>query len=60
MADKFHWNLAALAILPISAVFAPNKIAQIDAIYDVADDPATDRVRATALAAFAAKLLKKL
>lgn len=58
--QPFKWNMAALAIIPISAVNATTATAQIDAIYAVADDPATDPQRAVALLRLANKCLDKL
>jgi hypothetical protein len=56
----FILNIAALAIVPVSAITARTAYDQIDAIYACADDPSTPRDRATALARLAAKLHAKL
>lgn len=56
----FIFNMAALAIIPISAATAKTATAQIDAIYNVADDPNTPVDQATALAKLAGRLMQRL
>jgi hypothetical protein len=56
----FSFNLAALGIVPISAIMAKTAEDQIDAIYEVADDPKTEYHRAARLARLAGKLMKKI
>lgn len=56
----FKWNIAALTIIPIGAIKAATATDQIDMLYAVADDPATDPDRASALARLAGKCMDKL
>lgn len=56
----FHFNMASVGVVPILAFTAKTAEAQIDAIYNVADDPATPRDHATQLARLAGKMLKKI
>jgi hypothetical protein len=56
----FSLNAAALVIVPLSAIKATTAVAQIDAIWDAADDPATPVWRAQALAQLASKLYNKI
>jgi hypothetical protein len=60
MAQPFILNIAALAIVPITAIKAKTAEEQVDAIWDMADDPATPRDRSIALLRLANKLHNRL
>lgn len=60
MAKPFTFNIAALAIVPISAVQAHTAADQIDAIWAVADDPSTPKDRAMALIRLVNKMSAKV
>lgn len=60
MAKPFTFNIAALSIVPISAVQARTAADQIDAIWEVADDPSTPKDRAMALIRLVNKMSAKV
>ena len=49
-----------VGIVPISFLLAQTATDQIDALYSVADDPATPKDRATRLAQMAANMLRQI
>jgi hypothetical protein len=55
----FIFNLAALAIVPLTALQATTATDQIDALYACADDPETPLARASALAQLASLMKRR-
>ena len=56
----FTFNLASVGVVPIGAFVVKTAEAQVDIIYDAADDPATPKDHATQLASLAGKMMKKI
>ncbi len=54
-----RFNLASIVILPVGVLVAATLEDQVDRIYEVADDPNTEKSRARALAALAGKLIRR-